>query len=129
MFWRGNKELKKAHNKLPKPKSHVKKETTFYEKSDGDDIEDYFYDQFPKDFKILLAKIEDMHSDMIKELKEEIKILKAERAKQDDRLWEVINKLIDKPVAPLAKTALEVYAEKKNASGGYAEVDKAAVKK
>lgn len=121
MFFQKNKELKKLFNE--------KKEECKDDRDETDDNEEYLYGNFVKDFKILLAKVEDLHSKQIEELKSEISILKVERNRQDERMWEIINKLVDRPPPVAAKSSLESYIDKKNSSGGgFAKVDSAAKK-
>ena len=123
MFFRKDKnDGHKDHH----PKDHFPKKPA--NGQDGDELfdPDYLEDQFPKDFKKVMEIIEDtkkkvseMYADNIKELKEEIKELKVERNSAYARLWDIVNKLVDKPVSP---TATQAYLAAKSQQTGNTNV-------
>lgn len=87
-----------------------------------------------KDNQLTLRDVKDRVKTLIEftalvgELREEIKLLKAELRDEKNFNRELINKLIDKPAAPSASDRLSAIRAANN-GGGFGAIEKAAAKK
>jgi hypothetical protein len=107
--------FRKKHDEDLKKVEHHRKPATSLDgngKDNESDDEFYYLDKLPGDIRKIIeivndtkAKLIELYADNIRELKKEIVELKADKRQAEERLWEVINKLVDKPTAPSAAQA------------------------